>query len=157
MLTNANSKVNTVAHSGINFSGNVEYSLSVGEDADLFSNANLRQEVSSNVNRIVKSNYVDFYITGPFHNKKTGRSIWSIVIGDSKKSWALKDTLIQSYLQTLILNREKIKPSDINISFCQSFYEINIRKNEFWRESVWRCKPPKNGKPGQVVKRLSFV
>jgi hypothetical protein len=136
MLTNVNSNINTVAHSGINIARNVQDSLSVGEDADLFSNANLRQEVSSNVNRIVKSNYVDFYITGPFHNKKTGRSIWSIVLGDSGKSWALKDTFVQSYLQTLLLKREKIKPSDISISFCQSFYEINIHKNEFGKEGV---------------------
>jgi hypothetical protein len=93
-----------------------------------YSNANLRQEVSSNVNRIVKYNYVDFYITGPFHNEKTGRSIWSIVLGDSGKSWALKDTFAQSYLQTLLLKREIIKPLDIDISFCQSFYEINICK-----------------------------
>jgi hypothetical protein len=79
------------------------------------------------------------------------------VLGDSGKSWALKDTFVQSHLQTLLLKREKIKPLDINISFCQSFYEINIRKNEFGKESVWHCKPPKNGIPGQVVKRLSFV
>jgi hypothetical protein len=72
MLTNVNSNVITVAYSGINIAGNVEDSFSVDEDADLFSNANLRQEVSSNVNRIVKSNYVDFYITGPFHNEKLG-------------------------------------------------------------------------------------
>jgi hypothetical protein len=100
MLTNVNSNINTVAHSGTNIAGNAEDSLSLGENADLFSNANLRQEVSSNVNRIVKSNCVDFYITGPFHNEKTGRSIWSIVLGDSGKSWALKDTFVQSYLQT---------------------------------------------------------
>jgi hypothetical protein len=86
MLTNVNSNVNTVAHSRINIAGNNDGSLSVGEDADLFSNGNLRQEVSSNVNRIVKSIYVDFYITGPFHNEKTGKRIWSIVLGDSGKS-----------------------------------------------------------------------
>jgi hypothetical protein len=50
--------------------GNVEDPPSGGEDLDLFSNANLRQEVSSNVNRYVKSNSVDFFITGPFHNEK---------------------------------------------------------------------------------------
>ncbi len=110
MLTNVKSNVNTVAHSGINIARNVEDSLSVGEDADLFNNANLRQEVSSNVNWIAKSNYVDFYITGPFHNEKTGRSIWSIVLGDCGKSWALKDTFIQSYLQTLLLKQKKNKP-----------------------------------------------
>jgi hypothetical protein len=68
----------------------------------------------------------------------------------------LKDTYVQSYLQTLLLKREKIKPLDIDISFCQSFYEINIHKNEFGKESVWARKLPKNGKPGQVVKRLSL-
>jgi hypothetical protein len=79
------------------------------------------------------------------------------VLGDSGNSWALKDTFVQSYLQTLLLKREKNKPSDIDISFCQSFYEIDIGKNEFGKESVWCRKPPKNEKPGQVVKRLSFV
>jgi hypothetical protein len=69
----------------------------------------------------------------------------------------LKYNVFQSYLQTLPLKREKIKPSDINMSFCKSFYKINIRKNDFGKESVWHCKPPKNGKPGQVVKHLSFV
>ncbi len=60
-------------------------------------------------------------------------------------------------MQTLLLKREKNRASDIDISFCQSFYKINIRNNEFGKESVWRCKSPVRGKPGQVVKRLSFV
>jgi hypothetical protein len=69
----------------------------------------------------------------------------------------LKDTFIQSYLHTLLLKRQQNRPSDIDISFCQSFYEINIRNNEFGKESIWRRKPPVRGKPGQVVKRMSFV
>jgi hypothetical protein len=157
MPTNDNSNANIVAHSGFNTAGNVEYSLNGGEDPDLFSYANLRQEVSSNVNRTVKSKSVDFFITGPFHNEKTGRSVWSIVLNDSGKSWTLKDTFVQSYLQTLLLKREKNKPSNINISFCQSFYKINIHNNEYRKESVWCCKSPLRGKTGQVMKRLSFV
>jgi hypothetical protein len=71
MTTNKNSNnINAVAHS---VARNVEDSLSSGEDPDLFSNANLKQEVSSNVNRTVKSSSVDFFINGPFHNEKTGR------------------------------------------------------------------------------------
>jgi hypothetical protein len=89
--------------------------------------------------------------------KKTERSVWSIVLGDSGKSWALKDTFAQSYLQTFFLKREKNRASDIDMSFCQSFYEINICNNEFGKESVWHRKSPVRGKPGQVVKRLSFV
>jgi hypothetical protein len=154
---NVISNANAVVHYGMTNEGNVEDPPSGGEDLDLFSNANLRQEVSSNVNRYVKSNSVDFFITGPFHNEKTGRSIWSIVLDDPGKSWACKDTFVQSYLQTLLLKRAKKKPSDINISFCQSFHKINIRTNEFGKVSVWQRKPPKNGKHGQVVRRLSFV
>jgi len=127
-----------------------------GEDLDLFSNSNLKEEVSNNVNRNISSS-VDFFITGPFNNEKTGKSVWSIVLGVPGKSWALKDTFIQSYLHTLLLKRQQNRPSDIDISFCQSFYEINIRNNEFGKESIWRRKPPVRGKPGQVVKRMSFV
>jgi hypothetical protein len=138
---NVNSNTNAVVHSGMTNEGNVEDPPSGGEDPDLFSNANLR------LNRYVKSNSVDFFITGPFHNEKTGRSIWSIVFGDPGKSWACKDTFFQSYLQTLLLKRVKNKPSDIDISFCQLFYKINIHTNEFGKVSVWQCKHPKNGKP----------
>ncbi len=67
---NVNSNANAVVHSGMTNEGNVEDPPSGGEDPDLFSNANLRQEVSSNVNRYIKSNSVDFFITGPFHNEK---------------------------------------------------------------------------------------
>jgi hypothetical protein len=68
----------TVAHSDAR---NVEDPFCSGEDPDLFSNSNLKQEVSSNVNRSVNSSSVDFFITGPFNNEKTGRSVWSIVLG----------------------------------------------------------------------------
>jgi hypothetical protein len=155
MTTNKNSNnAKTVAHS---VARNVEDPFSSGDDPDLFSNANLKEEVSSNVNKIVKSSSVDLFITGPFNNEKTGRSVWSIVLGDSGKSWALKDTFVQSYLQTLLLKREKNRPSDIDTSFCQVFYEINIRNNEFGKESVWHRKSPVRGKPGQIVRRLLFV
>ena len=45
-----------------------------GEDLDLFSNSNLKEEVSNNVNRN-NSSSVDFFINGPFNNEKTGRSV----------------------------------------------------------------------------------
>jgi hypothetical protein len=82
--TSNNAKI--VAHSDAR---NVEDPFCSGEDPDLFSNSNLKQEVSSNVNRTVNSSSVDFFITGPFNNEKTGRSVWSIVLGVPGKSWAL--------------------------------------------------------------------
>ncbi len=72
MPTNDNSNANIVAHSRLNTVGNVEDSLSGGEDPDLFSNANLRQEVSSNVNRTVKSESVDSFILDHSTMRKLG-------------------------------------------------------------------------------------
>jgi hypothetical protein len=43
------------------------------------------------------------------------------------------------------------KPS-FDISHANSYYDINMRKNEFGKESVWRC----NAKI-KTIKRLSFV
>ncbi len=54
---NVNSNANAVVHSGMTNEGNVEDPPSGGEDPDLFSNANLRQEVSSNVNRYEKRSF----------------------------------------------------------------------------------------------------
>ena len=47
----------------------------------------------------------------------------------------------------ILLKREKNRVSDIDISFCQSFYKINIRNNEFGKDSVWHCKSSVRGNP----------
>ncbi len=50
--------------------------------------------------------------------------------------------------------------SEIEMFQVANFYpviELNIKKIEFGNESLWLRLPPKNGKPGNTVKRLSFV
>jgi hypothetical protein len=49
----------------------------------------------------IKSNLIDIHITGPFCNKKTGKSHWVVVYGDSGKSYVLKQRLIWKYLSCL--------------------------------------------------------
>jgi hypothetical protein len=70
-----------------------------------------------------KSNSFDIHITGPFCNKKTGKSHWVVVYGDSGKSCVLK---IWKYLSCLLFDWEKVKKSKVTIDHCSTYYEIGI-------------------------------
>ncbi len=63
--------------------------------------------------------------------------------------WTLKSQFIKGYIRTLLT---KVKKSDINMAHSNSYYDINIRKYEFGKESVWRCKDQR-----KITKRLSFL
>ncbi len=92
---------------------------------------------------------MDIFITGPFHNAKTGKSSWIIVCGDYGSAWTIKSQFIKGYIGTLL---SKIKNLAINNDYSSSFYDINIRKYEFGTDSVWRHK-----EHCKTTKRLSFV
>ncbi len=92
---------------------------------------------------------VDIFITGPFFNAKTGKSFWIIVCRDSGSAWTLKSQFVKGYIGSVLT---KIKKPTINIGHSSSYYDINICKHEFGKESVWRRK--EQSKP---TKRLSFV
>ncbi len=77
-------------------------------------------------NNTFKSNLVDIHITGPFHNKKTGKSHWFVVYGDSGKTYVLKPWFIWKYLSCLLLDWEKVKMTKVNIDHCYTYYEIGI-------------------------------
>ncbi len=68
---------------------------------------------------------------------------------DYGSAWTLKSQFIKGYIGTVLT---KIKKPNINIGHSSSYYDINIRKYEFGKESVWRRK--EQSKP---TKRLSFV
>ncbi len=114
---------------------------SSGEDASLFNTIcgnDLRKEVAKNVKLSMKTDTVDIFITGPFHNAKTGKSSWIIVCGDYRSAWTLKLQFIKGYIGTLLT--KIIKKTTININHSSSFYDINICKYEFGTESVWSHK-----------------
>jgi hypothetical protein len=81
----------------------------------------------------MKMDTVDIFITGPFHNAKTGKSSWIIVCRDYGSAWTLKSQFIKGYIGTLLT---KIKKPAIKNDFSSSFYDINICKYEFGTESV---------------------
>jgi hypothetical protein len=97
----------------------------------------------------MKMDTVAIFITGPFCNAKTGKSYWIIVFGDYGSAWTLKSQFIKGYIGTV---PTKIKKPNINIGHFSSYYDINICKYEFGKESVWRHK-----EQSKTTKRLSFV
>ena len=124
----------------------------VDEDASIFASINgddLKKEVAKNVKSSMKSNTVDIFITGPFRNAKKGKSTWITVFGDYGSAWTLKSQFIKGYITALL---KRIKTSNINISHTDSFYDVNIRKYEYGKESLWR-----RNDQNKTTKRLSFV
>ena len=93
----------------------------------------LKKEVAKNVKLSMKTDIVDIFITGPFPNAKTGKSYWIVVYGDYGSAWTLKSQFIKGYIGTLLT---KIKKPTIDIGHSSSYYDINIRKYEFGKESV---------------------
>ena len=122
------------------------------EDASIFASINgadLKKEVAKNIKSSMKTNTVDIFITGPFHNAKTGKSIWIVVFGDYGSAWTLKSQFLKGYIGALL---KRIKIPNIDIGHSDSFYDINIRKYEYGKESLWRRKDQ-----SKTTKRLSFV
>ena len=97
----------------------------------------------------MKTDTVDIFITGPFRNSKTGKSIWVAVFGDNGSAWTLRAQFVKGCISTLLT---KIKPSKFCNNHADSYYDINIRKYEYGEESLWKRKDQK-----KTIKRLSFV
>ncbi len=137
----------------------VETAKSTSEDENVFKSicgGDLRKKIAEY--NTFKSSLVDIHITGPFRNKKNGKSHWVIVYGDSGKTYVLKPWFIGKYLSCLLLDWEKVKKTKVNIDHCRLYYEIGIHKYEFGIESKWKCcNSTDSCKQGAPVKRLSFV
>ncbi len=72
------------------------------EDENVFKSicgGDLRKKLAER--NTIKLNSFDIYITGPFCNKKTGKSHWVVVNGDRGKSHVLKRRFIWKYLSCL--------------------------------------------------------
>ncbi len=129
------------------------------EDEDVFKSicgGNLRRKLAES--NTFKSNLIDIHITGPFSNKKTGKSHWVVVYGDSVKSYVLKPHFIRKYLSCLLLDWKKDKKTKVNIDHVFTYNGIGIWKYEFGAENKWRhCNSTDGCKQGPPVKRLSFA
>jgi hypothetical protein len=97
----------------------------------------------------MKTDTVYIFITGPFRNAKNWQELFDYSMRRYKSAWTPKSQFIKGYIGTVLT---KIKRPTINIGPSGSYYDINIRKYEFGKESVWRHK--EQSKP---TNRLSFV
>jgi len=61
----------------------------------------------------------------------------------------LKAQFVKGYISTLLT---KIKKSNLDNNYADSYYDINIRKSEYGEENLWKRKDQK-----KTIKRLSFV
>ncbi len=113
-------------------------------------NGDLKQEVAENVKKMTNSNSVPIYITGPFCNGKTCKSYWVVVYGDCGTAWMVKPIFIIGYLAQLLSCHQQ---SNIDSNHCHTYEDINIRKEEFELESVWKRTPSTN----ELINRVFFV
>ena len=116
---------------------------------NLFS-GDLKQEVAENVKKMTNSNSVPIYITGPFRNGKTCKSYWVVVYGDCGTAWMVKSIFIRGYLAQLLSRHQQ---NNIDSNHCHTYEDINIRKEEFGLESVWKRTPSTN----KLINRVFFV
>jgi hypothetical protein len=121
-------------------------------DGSIFASMNkedFKMEVAKNFKSAMKNDTVDIFITGPFCNFKTGKSTWVAVFGDNGSAWTLKAQFVKEYISTLLT---KIKASNISNSHADSYYNINIHKYEYGKESLWKRKDQR-----KTIKRLTFA
>jgi hypothetical protein len=95
----------------------VDTAKSNSEDENVFKSicgGDLRKKLAES--NTFKSNSIDIYITGPFRSKKTGKSHWVVVYGDSGKSYVLKPQFIWKYLSCLLFDWEKFKKTRVTLT-----------------------------------------
>jgi hypothetical protein len=128
-------------------------------NADIFDvcGNDLKKEVSTYITKKNKTEPIEVDVCGPFMNSKSKKGSFVVIFGALKKAWTLKPLFLRSYLGTLVEKLNSRNDTSINVEHCETYYEFNIKKMEFGNESLWLRLPPKNGKPGNTVKRLSFV
>ncbi len=97
----------------------------------------MKTKISHNVAKTFKSKSVHVNNTGPFRYKKSGKSHWVFVYGDSWKAYMLsKAQFISAYVSCLLQECEKVKKSQVNIDHCNTYYKIGIPKNEYGPKSL---------------------
>jgi hypothetical protein len=119
---------------------------------DIFNNK-FAKSVSNNTKEASKTTkIVDISVSGPFRNRRSGLTFWSVIYGD-QEAWFLKSNLMKSFVKSVLTS---LKFRHKEVVHCASYKDINIRKVEFGEESKWKRVTKKYGKV-KTVPRMSFV
>ncbi len=98
-------------------------------NADMFDvcGDELKKEVSTNITKANKSEPVEVDVWGLFMNSKTGQGSYIVIFGVLKKAWTLKALFLCGYLGTLVEKLNSRKDTSINVKYCKTYYEFNIK------------------------------
>jgi len=105
--------------------------------------------VTKTIKTLSRTKNLDIYVTGPFHNKTTGKTNWISIFGDMRQVFFLKSEFIQGYIQNCL---KSVKGSHIDVNHYQAFCDINIRRKEFGIDSIWR-----RSKYWKTITTISFA
>ncbi len=99
---------------------NVDSIESDPEESVLMENinaANHKQKHAQNINLSMKNNakHLEVHVSGPFQNKKNGKSYWIVMFGDNGQMWLTKPEFVTGYLQCLLA---EIETTNIDIGHC---------------------------------------
>jgi hypothetical protein len=95
---------------------------------------------------------VKISVSGPFQNRLSGYSYWSVIYGD-QEAWFLKSNFMKGFVKS-VMTSPKFSP-EVTVH-CASYRDINIHKVEFGEESKWKRVTNRNGQVKTIL-RLSFV
>ncbi len=116
-------------------------------------NNEFAKSISNNTKEASKTTkIVDISVSGPFQNRRSGFTYWSIIYGD-QEAWFLKSNFMKDFVKAVLTS---LKFGHEKVVHCASYKDINIRKVEFGEESKWKRAIKKNRKVKTVL-RMSFV
>lgn len=96
------------------------------------------------------SDPIDIYITGPFRNDKKSMSHFVVIYGGGNGgAYMVKSDFIREYISTVM---DGVEESIIDPSHCDTYYDINLRMEEFGVDSKW-----KRNANDKTTSRISFV
>lgn len=96
------------------------------------------------------SDPIDIFITGPFRNAKTLKSHWVIIYGGGNGgAYMVKAGFLRGYLSTVM---DGVQGSNIDAIHCDTYYDINLRMEEFGTANKWR-----RNANNKTTSRISFV
>jgi hypothetical protein len=96
------------------------------------------------------SDPIDIYITGPIRNAKTSKSHWVVIYGGgSGGAYMVKAGFLRGYISTVM---DGVQGSIIDPNHCDTYYDINLRMEEFGATNKWR-----RNANDKTTSRISFV
>ncbi len=98
-------------------------------DTDVFDmfGSDFKEELAVNNDKLIKSDALDFHLSGPFNNVKTKQTHYVVVFKSFGKTWTLKDSFLCTYLHMLACRMNSMEKSSIDVDHSQSYYELNIK------------------------------